>query len=64
MGDHHQSRAGLGAAGEQQFDDRLAGGGVEIAGRLVREQQRRARGKRAGDGDALLLAARQLRGVM
>ena len=33
---------------------------VEVAGRLVGEQQRRVVDQRAGDGDALLLAARQL----
>ena len=33
---------------------------VELAGRLVGEQQVRAVGQRAGDRDALLLAARQL----
>ena len=42
----------------------MAGLGVEIAGRLVGEDQRRARRRGAGDGDALLLAARKLRGVM
>ena len=41
-----------------------AGRGVEVAGRLVGEDQRRARRGRAGDGDALLLAARKLRRVM
>jgi hypothetical protein len=37
---------------------------VEIAGGLVGKQQRRARGERAGDGHALLFAARQLGGVV
>jgi hypothetical protein len=32
---------------------------VEVAGRLVRDQQRRTRRDRAGDADALLLAGRQ-----
>jgi hypothetical protein len=32
---------------------------IEIAGRLVREQQPRRIGDGAGDGDALLFAARQ-----
>ena len=35
--------------------------GVEVAGRLVGEHHGGARDQRAGDGDALLLAARQLR---
>ena len=41
-----------------------AGRRVEVAGRLVGEDQRRARRGGAGDGDALLLAARKLRRVM
>ena len=42
----------------------VGGLGVEIAGRLVGEQDARAVGDRAGDGDALLLAARELRRAM
>ena len=38
--------------------------GVEVAGRLVAEQQRRVVDERARDRDALLLAARQLVGVV
>jgi hypothetical protein len=37
---------------------------VKIAGRLVGEDQRRLVGQRARNGDALLLAARQLRRAM
>src|ERR1700678_165469 len=37
---------------------------VEIAGRLVRQQQPRRTRERAGDGHALLLSARELRGVV
>ena len=44
-----------------QVEHALAGVGVEVAGRLVAEQQPRALGQRAGDRDALGLAARQLR---
>ena len=36
------------------------GGGVEVARRLVGEDERRVRDQRAGDRDTLLLAARQL----
>ena len=43
------------------FDARLA---VEVAGRLVGQQQRRLVDQRAGDGDALLLAAGKLVGMM
>jgi hypothetical protein len=38
--------------------------GIEVAGRLVGQQQHRLVGQRPGDGDALLLAARQLRRPM
>ena len=38
-----------------------AGGGVEVAGRLVGEQHGRLGDERAGDRDALLLAAGELR---
>ena len=60
------SKPGPGRAGalEQQIDDPGAGGAVEIAGRLVGEEQGRARRGGAGDRHALLLAARQLRRIM
>ena len=45
---------------EEFGEDDVGGGLVEIAGGLVGEDQRRAVGERAGDGDALLLAARKL----
>ena len=45
---------------EQQRGDRLGGGAIEIACRLVAQQQPRAAHQRAGQRDALLLAARQL----
>src|SRR5437762_5476543 len=41
-----------------------AGLRIEVAGRLVGEQQRRAVHRRAGDGDALLLTTRELVRVM
>ena len=47
----------------QQIEDGLAAARVEVAGRLVGEQQHRIGHQRAGDGDALLLAARQLGGA-
>ena len=49
---------------EQQLDDLMPGRAVEVAGRLVGEQDRRIVGERAGDRDALLLAARELRRVV
>ena len=45
--------------------EEFAGAGrVEIAGRLVSEEHARAIGECAGDGDALLLAARKFRRAM
>jgi hypothetical protein len=46
----------------QQLHDPDRGLGVEVAGRLVGQQQRRVVDERARDADALLLAARQLVG--
>jgi hypothetical protein len=47
---------------EEFAEHDIGGGFVEVAGRLVGEDQRWLVGERAGDGDALLLAARQLGG--
>ncbi len=44
----------------QQVEDLAAGGAVEIAGRLVGDQQVGVGDDRPGDGDALLLAAGEL----
>ena len=44
----------------QQRQDAGAGGRVEVAGRLVGEHERRRADDRAGDRDALPLAAGQL----
>ena len=60
-----QRRAAFAAHQVQEFgEDDVGGVLVEIAGRLVGEHQRRLVGERAGDRDALLLAARQLRRAM
>ncbi len=48
----------------QQLHDLARSGGVEVAGRLVGKDHHRIADDRAGDGDALLLAARQLRRVV
>ena len=45
----------------QRFEDVAGGGRVEVAGGLVGQEEARRVGDGAGDGDALLLAARQLR---
>src|SRR4051812_27596516 len=47
---------------EEQFGDLLRRSRIEVAGRLVAEQQPRPADQRAGDGDALALAAGQLAG--
>ena len=64
MGDEDERRAAVALQGEEEVDDRAAGGLVEIAGRLVGDEDGRVRHDRAGDGDALLLAARKLRRVV
>jgi acyl-CoA thioesterase-1 len=64
MGDDDESRPRFGAARQDEVDNRFAGGGVQIASGFIGKQQRRARGQSAGDGHTLLLAARQLAGVM
>ena len=60
VGDQHQGRAGLGHQVEHQVGHRGGVGGVEVAGGLVGEQQARAGGQGAGQGDPLLLAAGEL----
>ena len=56
--------AALFAEGPEEFEDRLAGVGVEVARRFVGEDDARAVDQRPGDGDALLLAAGELHGPM
>ena len=59
VGDHDDGRAFLVELAEHPHH-LLAVGGVEVAGRLVGEDQLGLADQRAGDGDALLLATRQL----
>ena len=61
VGDENQGRLAAALQAEQQIDHLLAGLAVEVAGRLVGEDDLRAGAQRAGDGDALLLAAGELR---
>src|SRR4051794_39461102 len=56
---HHDRRPGA-VDPVEQAHDADAGGGVEVSGRLVGQQDRRAVDEGARDGDPLLLAARQL----
>ena len=46
----------------QQRDDLIPGLAVEVASRLVGQDDARVIGERPGDGNPLLLAARELRG--
>ena len=62
VGRGDQREAELGLQRVDQVEHARAGVGVEVAGRLVAQQQRRALGERAGDRHALRLAARQLAG--
>ena len=57
---HDDGLAVLAVERLQQVEDLVAGLAIEVAGRLVAEQQRRIGDDRARDADALLLAARQL----
>ena len=58
--DHHHRLAELLGRRAQELEDAGARLRVEVAGRLVGEHDRRPRDERAGDRDALLLAAREL----
>src|SRR4029077_14880232 len=60
VGDEEQRSAAPLFQREEKLQDFVAGGGVEIAGGLVCEDQRRAGFERAGQSDALLLAAGEL----
>ena len=62
--DQQEGRAALGMQREEQVDHVPAGLAIEIAGRLVGQEQRWLRREGAGDGDTLLLAAGKLRRIM
>ena len=64
MGDHDHCRALFAIEGEDEVEDGAAGGAIEIAGGFVGEEDGRAEGKGAGEGDALLFAAGELDGVV
>jgi hypothetical protein len=64
VGDQHQGRAVPRLCREQQIDHLPAGGAVEIAGRLIGENQLRRRAEGARQCHALLLAAGKLRRIM
>ena len=60
VGGHDGCHALLAHQAPQQAHDAVPGLRVELAGRLIGQQQGRLIGQRAGDGDALLLAAGEL----
>ena len=60
VGDH-DDRGAVGVELAEERHDRRAGGAVEVAGRLVGEDDRRAPDERPGDRDPLALAAGELR---
>ena len=62
--DQHQRHAALGMLVEEQIDDLLARGLVEIAGRLVGDEDGGIGCQRARERHALLLAAGELRRIM
>ena len=64
MRHQHQRRATRPFELEHQIDDALTRRFIEIAGRLIGDQNGRVRRERAGERHALLLAARQLRRIM
>ena len=64
MSDQKQRGAAFGLFGKQQIGDLPSGVAIEIAGGLIGDDQHRVRRKSAGDGDALLLTAGQLPGIM
>jgi len=64
VGDEDEGGFLLAVHGEEEFEDVLAVGRVEIAGGLVGHEDGGSEHKRAGEGDALLFAARELDGVV
>jgi hypothetical protein len=64
MRDEHERRAVVAAEGEHHVEHDPAVGPVEVPRRLVGHEHRRVGRERAGERDALLLAAGQLRRVV
>ena len=64
MGDHDDRLTELTHRGAHERQDLGAGAGVEVAGRLVGEDDLGTAGEGPGDGDALLLPAGQFRRSM
>ena len=64
VGDHHDRLAVVVDAAPQQLEHLRAGAGVEVAGRLVGEDDPRPADQRPGHRDPLLLAAAELVGLV
>src|SRR5262245_12853942 len=64
VGGNHRGHARLAHELQELLEHTLGGWRIEIAGRLVGEKHLRTVGHGAGNGDALLLAARELRRTM
>ena len=60
VGDDDDSQMQLTIQPFDKFENRFGGVRVECAGRLVKQQDTRVVGERAGDGDSLLLSSGQL----
>jgi hypothetical protein len=60
VGSHEDGGAEFGGDAAEEVEDEGSGGGVEVAGGFVGEEEGRVVGEGAGDGDALLLAAGEL----
>jgi hypothetical protein len=64
VGDHDERGAGFALASRKQVENMLAVDRVEVAGRLVGEDDGRVENKGAGKSDALLFSAGKLDGVV
>ena len=64
VGDEDDGLVALDARSPERVEDLGAGRVVEVAGRLVGEEERRPGDERPGDRDPLLLAGRQLVGLV
>ncbi len=64
MGDKHERCTGVAIEGKKELYDLLTGFFVEVASRFVSKQNLRLMNEGARDGDALLLSAGKLGGVM
>ena len=62
VGHKNERRSRAGAKAEEELNDRISGPLIEIAGRLVRQEQRRLIHQGAGQGNPLPLAPRELHG--